>query len=106
MSDDRGEATRQKLKIAGMGLRVPEILFVPFASRLIPPWIVLAASDGVWKYIGWDRLREAGARLRSQTLVDSLQEQARLPGSRRFQDDFTLVVVQDGEGSAAQVGVG
>ena len=28
--------------------------FVPFAARLIYPWTVLAMTDGVWKYVGWE----------------------------------------------------
>jgi hypothetical protein len=69
-------------------------LIVPFAAKLIGPWMVLAMSDGVWKYVGWERINEAAARFRGQELVDHLGKLARLPGSGRFQDDFTLILLQ------------
>lgn len=72
-----------------------EAFFVPFAVQLVPPWLVLVMSDGVWKYVGWDRLRTAAMKLRGQELVDAVREAARMPGSGGFQDDFTLVVIQD-----------
>jgi serine/threonine protein phosphatase PrpC len=71
--------------------------FVAFAARLVKPWVVLAMSDGVWKYVGWDRITEMVTRLRGQALVDSLQAAARLPRNGRFQDDFTLVLVQSAD---------
>jgi PPM family protein phosphatase len=71
--------------------------FVPFEAELVPPWLVLVMSDGVWKYVGWDRLREMARRHRGQALVDELQQAARLSGSGKLQDDFTLIVIQDSE---------
>ncbi len=68
--------------------------FVPFAARLTAPWRVSAMTDGVWKYVGWDRIM---AILSCDPLSESiarLQARARLPGSGRFQDDFTLVVIE------------
>ena len=37
-------------------------IFVPFACRLIRPWQVLAMSDGVWKYAGWEAIRDVATR--------------------------------------------
>jgi serine/threonine protein phosphatase PrpC len=71
--------------------------FVPFEAELIAPWLILVVSDGVWKYVGWDRLRDLALRNRGQALIDALQQAARLPGSGQFQDDFTVVVIQDCE---------
>ncbi len=68
---------------------------VGFAARLVRPWTVLVLSDGVWKYCGWDRVSEAASRLSGRDLIDSLREQAGLPGSGRLQDDFTLVALHD-----------
>ena len=51
-------------------------------------------SDGVWKYIGWDRLIEASRRDSGQPLINNLQAMARLPGSGQFQDDFTIVLLE------------
>ena len=52
-------------------------------------------SDGVWKYAGWERIRKAMKTLRGQPLIDALQEAARMKGSKTFQDDFTLIAIQD-----------
>jgi serine/threonine protein phosphatase PrpC len=67
---------------------------VPFAAALRLPWQVLAMSDGVWKYIGWDGIVEAARRQRGASLIAQLQRLARLPGSGQFPDDFTIVVLE------------
>ena len=74
---------------------------VGFSTQLTPPWTVLALSDGVWKYVGWDRVVKAGEQLTGKTLIDSLRQQAGLPGSGCLQDDFTIVVCQNGWPSKA-----
>ena len=74
-----------------------EAFFVPFSAELTAPWVVIAMTDGVWKYAGWHRIKEAATRLRGRQLIAELQALARLPGSGEFQDDFTLIVVQDNE---------
>ena len=71
--------------------------FVPFEGLLVAPWLVLVMSDGVWKYVGRDRLRQLASHQRGQALIDALTSAARLPGSGKFQDDFTVVVIQDCE---------
>jgi PPM family protein phosphatase len=70
-------------------------MFVSFAVPLLRPWSVLAMSDGVWKYVGWERLVQATTELRGEALVEALQKFARLPRSGRFPDDFTLVLFED-----------
>jgi PPM family protein phosphatase len=69
--------------------------FVSFSTSLDVPWTVLAMSDGVWKYVGWDRLVWAAASFQGESLMQTLQKLARLPRSGQFQDDFTLVVFED-----------
>jgi serine/threonine protein phosphatase PrpC len=86
-------AGQRKNPPVGSGMAVP----VPFAATPDKPWQVLTMSDGVWKYVGWDRVIEAARRDRGAALVAELQRSARLPGSGRFPDDFTVVVF---EGSA------
>lgn len=71
--------------------------FVPFEVELVRPWRMLVMSDGVWKYVGWSRIRELATRLTGEMLLAELQTAARLPGSGQFQDDFTVVLL---EGSA------
>jgi serine/threonine protein phosphatase PrpC len=68
---------------------------VPFASRLTEPRRVLVMSDGVWKYVGWDRVAAIAREARGPEVIARLQERARLPGSGKFQDDFTVVVLED-----------
>jgi PPM family protein phosphatase len=67
---------------------------VPFTARLLEPWAVLGMSDGVWKYVGWERLVQISRGQRGQELLEHLQKAARLRGSGRFQDDFTAVLIQ------------
>lgn len=66
---------------------------VPFAAALREPWRVLVMSDGVWKYVGWERLVEVASRASGPDVIAEWQQSARLPGSGRFQDDFTVVVL-------------
>ena len=73
---------------------------VGFLARLAAPWTVLALSDGVWKYAGWNRVARAASMLSGKNLLDSLRLDAALPGSRKLQDDFTLVVLR-GDGPFA-----
>ena len=58
------------------------------------PWRLLAMSDGVWKYVGWDRIRDLAGRLSGEELLAELQVAARLPRSGQFPDDFTVVLIE------------
>jgi len=94
--DQPRELTRQQQKNPPVGSG--EAVFAPFALDLTFPWKVLVMSDGVWKYAGWQRILDAARRESGATLLAALQSAARLPGSGRFPDDFTVVVFeQDGE---------
>jgi PPM family protein phosphatase len=64
---------------------------VGFRLELVRPWAVLAMTDGVWKYAGWDKVLKSAAD--GDTVLDTLRDAARLR-SGRFQDDFTLVVLR------------
>lgn len=68
--------------------------FIPFEVELVRPWKVLAMTDGVWKYIGWARIRDLATKLGGEELQAALQTAARLPGSGKFQDDFTVVLLE------------
>lgn len=74
-----------------------EARFVAFSARMVRPWLVLAMSDGVWKYAGWGRLAQAAEGSRGAAIVEALQGAARLPRSGQFPDDFTVVAFEDGE---------
>jgi PPM family protein phosphatase len=91
----RGQANeltvgQQKNPPVGSGAAIA----VPFAAVVEEPWRVLAMSDGVWKYVGWDRVIEVARRATGSAVIADLQQLARLPGSGRFQDDFTVVVIE------------
>jgi hypothetical protein len=67
---------------------------VGFTAKLTSPWTVVAMTDGVWKYAGWEAVFKALAERKGQDIMDTLREGARLRQSGAFQDDFTLVVLQ------------
>jgi PPM family protein phosphatase len=67
--------------------------FVPFSQKMVIPWSVLAMSDGVWKYVGWDRIIATISAHHGQPLIEALQTAVRLR-TGRFPDDFTVVVFE------------
>ncbi len=90
---------RPRVVTAGQSKNPPvgsgEAPFWPFGLALVVPWAVVAMSDGVWKYAGWDRVEEAVAAGHGQQIVERLQEAARLRGGGQFSDDFTVVVFDE-----------
>ena len=70
------QATADQLKNPPVGSGAAR--FVPFSASLAGRWSVLAMSDGVWKYVGWERIFEAVATHRGPSLVAALQGAARL----------------------------
>jgi hypothetical protein len=87
------EATKGQFKNPPVGSG--EARFASFSAALAAPWSVLAMSDGVWKYVGWDRLVQAAMTSRGEALIGALQGFARLPRGGRFPDDFTVAVFED-----------
>ncbi len=68
-------------------------VFTAFAADLDEGWRVLAVTDGVWKYVGWDQMiGEAQSHL-GQAALGEMMGLARLPRSGELQDDFTAVLV-------------
>ena len=67
---------------------------VAFAATPDGPWKLLALTDGVWKYVGWERVIAAARETSGRDLLAGLERAARLPGSGRFQDDFTAVLLE------------
>ncbi len=94
VSEDQGprQATADQLKNPPVGSGVAT--FIPFTATLAGRWSVLAMSDGVWKYAGWDRIFETVATHRGESLVAALQAAARLRRSGQFPDDFTVVLFE------------
>lgn len=87
------ELTRHQAKNPPIG--TGDSVVTPFADSLSRPWLLLAMSDGVWKYAGWERIRNMASQFRGKALLDALQEAARLPRTGALQDDFTVVLLQD-----------
>lgn len=86
------ELTRGQCKNppVGSGSAVP----VSFEMAAVAPWRLLAITDGVWKYVGWEHLIAVAQREQGAALLSKLQRAARLPGSGKFQDDFTIVLLE------------
>lgn len=68
--------------------------FVSFAADLEPPWTILAMTDGVWKYAGWEEVFKAALADSPEGIAETLRRHAALPGGG-LQDDFTLAVLRD-----------
>ena len=66
---------------------------VLFAAETGEDWQLLLMTDGVWKYVGWNRIYDMVRRMRGPELSNEMQGAARLPATGLFQDDFTLVTL-------------
>ncbi len=71
-----------------------EAIFIPFEMELVRPWKVLAITDGVWKFAGWEKVWDLASRLSGEELLTELQSAARLKTSGEFPDDFTVVLLE------------
>jgi hypothetical protein len=86
------QATADQIKNPPVGSGAAQ--FVPFTATLAGRWSVLAMSDGVWKYAGWERIFEAVATHRGESVIGALQAAARLGRTGQFPDDFTIVLFE------------
>lgn len=66
----------------------------PFSARLVPPWKLLVVSDGVWKYIGWERLERLIRTEDGSQLIQALRNAAVESKAGRLADDFSVILVQ------------
>jgi PPM family protein phosphatase len=87
------DVTRAQIKNPPVGSGAAEL--APFFVPLAGPWLVLAMSDGVWNYVGWEHLVQTASGSRGEQLLELLKGFARLPRSGEFPDDFTLVALED-----------
>jgi PPM family protein phosphatase len=65
----------------------------PFSALPLAPWRLLVMSDGVWKYVGTNRVWDLIATLEADDLLGALREDVVQRSSGTFPDDFTAVVV-------------
>ena len=66
----------------------------PFSSPLGREWKLLVVSDGVWKYIGWERFERLAASESGLGLIEALRAEtlSRLGGT--FADDFSVALLE------------
>lgn len=64
-----------------------------FPGRWTPAYTVVM-SDGVWKYIGWERIEEMSRRYQGGALITELREAAASGWGGKLPDDFTVVLFQ------------
>jgi hypothetical protein len=86
------QLTAHQVKNPPVGSAVAVLM--PFAARQEPPWLILAMTDGVWKYVGWERVVKLASAHHGEALLAALHGAGRLPGSGQFQDDFTVVLLE------------
>ncbi len=66
-----------------------------YKFALHPPWRILAMTDGVWKFAGWDQVWEfALGKSHPELMIESLCKAAKRTGGC-LQDDFTVLVVNE-----------
>lgn len=94
----RGAGQRPRILTEGQAKNPPVgsggAVFVPFASPLVSPWTVLAMTDGVWKYAGWESVLAASAEGAAEAILHKLRANAALQRTGCLQDDFTLAIFQ------------
>jgi PPM family protein phosphatase len=69
---------------------------VAFTAALGRAWKVLVMSDGVWKYVGWERLEELARQLEGEALLTALRQTVASGWGGKLPDDFTLALLQHG----------
>lgn len=81
---------QQKNPPAGSGAA----MMTPFAAQLTSPWKLLVMSDGVWKYIGWDKLVKLAETISGEELIKKIREGA-VANTQRLMDDFTIILIEE-----------
>ena len=71
-----------------------------------PGWVLLVVSDGVWKYVGWERITQHG-RPASGAGVDRCLASSgpRHASGGSLPDDFSVALLYDGETQMEQNGL-
>ncbi len=67
--------------------------FAEFTAELGESWRVLAMTDGVWKYVGWDRILKVLSKRTGRLTLEELRQLAALQRTGELQDDFTAVLI-------------
>lgn len=65
-----------------------------FSLELKGSWKLLTISDGVWKFVGWQKIVDEALKFRGDTLIENLKALAAGP-SGLLPDDFTIVLIEN-----------
>lgn len=70
--------------------------FVAFGAELAGIWKLLAMSDGMWKYCGWDALVRACTAEQGDGLLRVLRHEAVCRFGGQLADDFSIALFEPG----------
>lgn len=68
---------------------------VAFREKLQSGWKLLAVSDGVYKYLGWDAIIAIAQRNGGDNLIAALHQLALKNNAGKLPDDFSIALLQD-----------
>src|SRR5262245_33964844 len=66
----------------------------PLSAQLNEPWKLLVMSDGVWRYVGWERMKSLMRSEAGDALVARLRAAAVENTDGRLVDDFSALVIE------------
>jgi PPM family protein phosphatase len=67
--------------------------FEAFSARPGKKWRVMVVSDGVWKYVGWERMFVVGREARGDHVADALRREV-IQSHGLLPDDFSVIVIE------------
>jgi len=66
----------------------------PLSAHLSEPWKLLVVSDGVWRYIGWERMAGLMRSDDGDVLLSRLRDTAVESTNERLADDFSCMLFE------------
>jgi len=69
------------------------VKFEAFSSRPGVRWRVLVVSDGVWKYVGWERMIAVGRSAQGNQVAEELRREV-LQSHGLLPDDFSVITIE------------
>ena len=67
--------------------------FEAFSARPGMRWRGLVASDGVWKYVGWERMIAVGRSAQGNQIAEELRREV-IQSHKFLPDDFSVIVIE------------
>ena len=65
----------------------------PFSAFLGENWKLLAMSDGVWKFTGWDSIIQAIKSESGENLISNLRDEV-ISRTKEMVDDFSIILIE------------